>query len=441
MIACHAPTLRQRLDRSDLLIFDLLELYVFARPSRPCVPSILGLVEALELPRVEASDQSGLAISQILVAEALLGLLRAAAEPEARVLATALTKAGWSWGPAVEQALAGVTVPKKSAGFQVWKSLAEYYSEAPPPPAGQKPVTEAAARLSLAQVLGEDSEKRVSQSDYAAALTWAFAPRAEPDSPNLVLAEAGTGVGKTIGYLVPSFLWARQNQDRVWVSTYSRNLQNQIMRELEKLYPDATERNKKCVVRRGRENYLCLLNYEEALRLSTLNSHATIALGLMARWLAKTNDGDLRGVDFPQFLPQLVGREWTSDLADRRGECIYGACSHYNKCFIEKTIRKAQHAEIVVANHALVLFNLSCYDPNSPAPTPAAPPLLPQPLLGGDASPNPCCPDPCCPNPCCPDPCCPDPCSNPCCPGRIPACGGGGSDRQQLHCPAAAAGF
>ncbi|MCX8502014.1 MAG: ATP-dependent DNA helicase, partial [Alphaproteobacteria bacterium] len=363
VIGCHAPTLRERLDRNDLLILDLLELYVFVLPCRPCVPSILGLVEALGLPPVKGSDQSGLAISQILVAETLLERLRAEAEPEAVFLAGSLTKAGWGWGAAVQSALAGVAPVQKTAGFQVWKGLAEYYSEAPPPPATQRPVSEAAARLSLSQVLGEDAEKRVSQADYAAALTWAFAPRAEVDSPNLVLAEAGTGVGKTIGYLVPSFLWARQNQDRVWVSTYSRNLQNQIMRELEKLYPDATERGKKCVIRRGRENYLCLLNYEEALRLSTLNPSGTIALGLMARWLAKTNDGDLRGADFPQFLPLLVGREWSTDLADRRGECIYGACSHYNKCFIEKSIRKAQQAEIVIANHALVLFNLSCFDP------------------------------------------------------------------------------
>ncbi|MDI9409232.1 MAG: ATP-dependent DNA helicase [Candidatus Pacebacteria bacterium] len=368
VICCHAPSIRHRLDRPDLHCLDLLELFVFAKPTSPCVPSVLGLIEALSLPAVAASDLSGLAISQVLIAESLLDWLRLEADPEAALLAKSMATAGWSWGEAVESALLGVTSTKKLSGYQVWRSLPDLYSEPPPPPPRQQPVTEAAARLRLAKVLGEGSETRASQADYAAALTWAFAPRAEPDNPNLVLAEAGTGVGKTLGYLVPAQLWARQNQDRVWISTYTRNLQNQIVQELERLYPDATERNKKTVVRRGRENYLCLLNYEEAQRLTGLLPQAAIGLGLLARWLMRTNDGDLRGADFPQFLSQLVGREWSQDLSDRRGECIHGACSHYNKCFIERSIRKAQQAEVVIANHALVLFNLSCIDGPSPSP-------------------------------------------------------------------------
>src|SRR6185503_8081036 len=53
--------------------------------------------------------------------------------------------------------------------------------------------------------------------------------------------------------------------------------------------------------------------------------------------------------------PEILGRERTVALADRRGECIYAACPHYQKCFIERTVRRARHADIVVANHALVM--------------------------------------------------------------------------------------
>ncbi|MDX1711294.1 MAG: ATP-dependent DNA helicase, partial [Rhodovibrionaceae bacterium] len=60
--------------------------------------------------------------------------------------------------------------------------------------------------------------------------------------------------------------------------------------------------------------------------------------------------------DFPGWLPDLVGRGRTLGLTDRRGECIYAACQHYRKCFIERSIRRARRAEIVVANHALVLI-------------------------------------------------------------------------------------
>ena len=75
----------------------------------------------------------------------------------------------------------------------------------------------------------------------------------------------------------------------------------------------------------------------------------------MARWLTATRDGDIGGGDFPAWLVDLFGTRNTTRLADRRGECIYSACSHYHKCFVEKTVRRAKRAEIVVANHALVL--------------------------------------------------------------------------------------
>ena len=61
------------------------------------------------------------------------------------------------------------------------------------------------------------------------------------------------------------------------------------------------------------------------------------------------------GGDFPGWLPELIGRGPTLGLTDRRGECIYSACFHYRKCFIERGIRRARRAATVVANHALVM--------------------------------------------------------------------------------------
>ena len=109
------------------------------------------------------------------------------------------------------------------------------------------------------------------------------------------------------------------------------------------------------VIRKGRENYLCLLNLEEALaQMPGRPRHAT-ALGLMARWAGATRDGDLTGSSFPAWLLDLLGRGQTVGLADRRGECIHAACTHYNRCFVEKSIRGAKRADIVVTNHALVM--------------------------------------------------------------------------------------
>src|SRR5262249_59233065 len=130
---------------------------------------------------------------------------------------------------------------------------------------GREPVRPKEARVRLAALLGAEAEPRPQQADYAEAVAAAFAPRAEPDRPHAVLAEAGTGVGKTLGYIAPASLWAEKNRGPVWISTYTRNLQSQIANELDRLYPDPDLKNRRVVVRKGRENFLCLLNYEEAV--------------------------------------------------------------------------------------------------------------------------------------------------------------------------------
>jgi ATP-dependent DNA helicase DinG len=167
------------------------------------------------------------------------------------------------------------------------------------------------------------------------------------------LVEAGTGTGKTLGYLAPASVWAEKNGPGLWISTYTRNLQRQIVQEIARLYPDPAERAEKAVVRKGRENYLCLLNFEEAAKRTALApGPRSVALGLIARWIASGTDGDLSGAGFPAFLAAYLP---LGTVTDRRGECIYAACPHYRTCFIERAIRRARHAPIVIANHALVI--------------------------------------------------------------------------------------
>src|SRR5438477_1002206 len=176
-------------------------------------------------------------------------------------------------------------------------------------------------------------------------------------SPRIALVEAGTGTGKTLGYLAPASLWAEKNGPGLWISTYTRNLQRQIVQEIAHLWPDPVERAEKAVVRKGRENYLCLLNFEEAAKRTALApGQRTVALALIARWTLSHTDGDLSGVGFPAFLAAYMP---LSTITDRRGECIYAACPHYRQCFIERAIRRARHASIVVANHALVIAQAS----------------------------------------------------------------------------------
>src|SRR6185437_5883689 len=276
---------------------------------------------------------------------------------DAASLAALMGRAGWGWAPFVMAALGQSGAAASVEPLKVWKRLPEWEDSAPPPPPSSHPVTEADARTRLAAMLGPQAEQRPGQSDYAGAVAAAFAPRETSGNPHVVLAEAGTGTGKTLGYLAPASVWAEKNRSAVWVSTFTRHLQRQIDGELTRLFPDPITRRQRVVVRKGRENYLCLLNLEDAANASTggfLQSQ-TIPLGLVARWATITADGDIQGGDLPGWLSELYGPSLIGTLADRRGECIHAACPHWRKCFVEHTIRRARTAELVVANHALVM--------------------------------------------------------------------------------------
>ena len=80
----------------------------------------------------------------------------------------------------------------------------------------------------LDRLLGVGAERRDGQRAYAHAAAFAFRPRQMASAPNVVLAEAGTGIGKTLGYLAPAALWAEQAHGAVWLSTYTKALQRQL---------------------------------------------------------------------------------------------------------------------------------------------------------------------------------------------------------------------
>ena len=205
-----------------------------------------------------------------------------------------------------------------------------------------------------------------------ATATHAFGPRERKEENLILLAEAGTGLGKTLGYLAPAYLWARRNNAPVWVSTYTKNLQRQLDQETMRLLPDPDERRHRVVIRKGRENYLCLLNMQEAFGRMTAGSarnrascRAHRALGACQprrrhgrRRFSLLAAVALQRTESRRRRPQPLARH-RSGLTDRRGECIYAACPHYRKCFIERAGRAARKADIVIANHALVLHQVA----------------------------------------------------------------------------------
>lgn len=357
-LGLNAPPRTQR-------IFDVLELFAFVRPAQFAAPSAVGLAQALGLPEPRGPEQQAGTLQ--FAARTLLAELARAPAPsreEALAIAETLARAGWAWGAACVGALRAAPVGNqfRSSGLDIWQRLPEWEAEAPVGEPGSKPIAPAHARQRLASLLetAGHTEVRAAQADYAEEAAHVFQPRDREGEPNMMLAEAGTGVGKTLGYLAPASLWAETNGPAVWVSTYTRALQRQIEREAAAIWPDDKARAKKAVVRKGRENYLCLLNFQEQANAAQLGGADLVGLALTARWARATRDGDMTGGDFPAWLPTLFAvspqaQASAANLVDRRGECVHAGCQHYRACFVEKAIRGSRRADIVIANHALVL--------------------------------------------------------------------------------------
>jgi ATP-dependent DNA helicase DinG len=358
-LVVHAPATFRRLGVRPMPCLDLLELFAFVLPARAAAPTPRGLALVLDLEPVAGLEAEASLLPEITAT--LLHRLAAgrdlALNRDAAALAARMGQAGWGWAPFVMRALGWADAAPSADPLRVWKRLPEWEETAPLPAPSSHAVSELEARQRLRTLLGPDAEQRQGQADYAGAAATAFAPRQARGHPHVVLAEAGTGTGKTLGYVAPAGLWAEKNRGTVWVSTFTRHLQRQIDAELARRYPDPAVRRRRVVVRKGRENYLCLLNFEEALAPATagLVTAPIVPLGLIARWALTTSDGDIQGGDLPGWLTELFGTAMITGLADRRGECIHAACAHWKRCFVEHTIRRARAAELVVANHALVM--------------------------------------------------------------------------------------
>jgi ATP-dependent DNA helicase DinG len=351
-IILNAPLIGQRLGYPELSGLDLLELFAFIHPARVAVPTVAGLSRALELepPAGEAEAAAALPV----IAQGLLAVL---ADPKWREREGAWTsnatlhRVGWGWAPLIGARLD----PPEGGERMLFARLKQWEESAERPPPRTVVLSASEVRDRLDGLTGR-IEPREGQRAMAESVAQVFAPKPAKGTPNALLAEAGTGIGKTLAYLAPASLWAQESGGTVWVSTFTKALQRQLDAEGPKLFPDREERARRIVIRKGRENYLCLLNLEDALQGAFAGRAATLA-HLVGRWAAYSKDGDMVGGDLPGWLPSLFRRAGAAALTDRRGECVYAGCPHYRRCFIERAERASREADIVIANHALVMIN------------------------------------------------------------------------------------
>src|SRR6056300_1619012 len=271
VLYCHQRWCAHKLGRhrDALAGLDLLELFAFVRPARFAVPTAAGLAANLGL--ASTSDPEDQTMLMPVLAHTMLEIIAgwsAEEKKHAAGFARLMAQGGWGWAPMVMAALGEVmppAAPPNSRDAAIWTRLDEIADDGPAPPAGNDPIHPQDAQNRLNHMLGHGKAIRPGQMAYTESLIHAFTPPVDKASPHLVMAEAGTGTGQTVGYLAPASLWAETNTAPVWISTYTRSLQHQIESEMARLYDHADEREKRVVIRKGRENYLCLLNLEEAL--------------------------------------------------------------------------------------------------------------------------------------------------------------------------------
>jgi ATP-dependent DNA helicase DinG len=224
-----------------------------------------------------------------------------------------------------------------------------------PPPTGSEAVV-SASRLSQASraALEEGGDlarniaafaPRPAQQDLAAAIADAF------DSRGTLLAEAGTGTGKTFAYLVPAILSGL----KTIVSTGTRALQDQLYhRDLPRVR-DALGVGFKAALLKGRANYLCHYRMRQAQGEPRFGSRELAAqFQRIVAWSGRTRMGDLAEVDaLPEDSPLLPMVTSTAE------NCLGGECPFFGECFVVQARQRAQAADVVVVNHHLLLADLA----------------------------------------------------------------------------------
>ncbi|MFM7484009.1 MAG: ATP-dependent DNA helicase [Burkholderiaceae bacterium] len=199
---------------------------------------------------------------------------------------------------------------------------------------------------------------RQSQADMARAVAQAIATQ------STLLAEAGTGTGKTFAYLVPALLWG----GKVIVSTGTRNLQDQLFLRDLPLVRKALNAPVSVALLKGRANYVCHFHLERTQQNGRLTAREDVGyLREIGRFIKTTRSGDkseLARVPENATVWQLV--------TSTRDNCAGAECKHYQECFVMKARREAQQADVVVVNHHLFFADVALKDTGVAELLPAA---------------------------------------------------------------------
>jgi ATP-dependent DNA helicase DinG len=174
------------------------------------------------------------------------------------------------------------------------------------------------------------------------------------DAGGLLLAEAGTGTGKTLAYLLPAVDLGR----RVVISTGTKNLQEQLVQKDIPILAKALGRDLDVAVMKGRGNYLCLLRFASFAKAGSFRRLEEIPIyRAVEAWAPETQTGDRTEV--PE-MPDTV--DFWREVSAASENCIGQSCPLFESCFVTRMRQRALEADIVVVNHHLLCADLAVKD-------------------------------------------------------------------------------
>jgi ATP-dependent DNA helicase DinG len=179
-----------------------------------------------------------------------------------------------------------------------------------------------------------------------------------------MLAEAGTGTGKSMAYLVPAVLWAQKNNNqRVVISTHTINLQEQLWNKDIPLLQSLPNFNFKAALVKGRNNYICLRRWYAELAAANIKPREAGFYARILVWLTRTETGDRSELNFSWNDVDL----WNNICAESEG-CLGKRCGfYYRTCFVNRMKRRAENSNIIIANHSLVFADIKAKNRVLPA--------------------------------------------------------------------------
>lgn len=174
------------------------------------------------------------------------------------------------------------------------------------------------------------------------------------ESDSHLLVEAGTGTGKSLGYLLPSLYYGLKENKKIVVTTHTIQLQEQLRQRDLPLLQEVLPVPFRASVFKGRSNYLCLRKFENRVSVPdyALGTEEAVSRGAMIVWLSETERGEGEELNLGRSR-----EEWDAVASDA-ASCLNRMCPWFHRCFYHRARNEAGKADLVITNHALVFTDL-----------------------------------------------------------------------------------